>query len=220
MTHFNDSNAHDLELFPENSAKPTPLPPFLTQVGNPNKRDEIPTQMQDVITAWNVITAGKYPKVLTLGVERRNKLRDRLKDKQFMQKYSNVFQHMIRIPFLMGKSPNGDWKAEFDWVIRKKDTYQKVLDGTYGRPEEPDYRYLDAEKTSNAPEVVESRNQAKDDYLKKERMREAIAGPEYKAAIAEIKAKIEKMSEAERKVYFAEIAKKMIGKANQYKRGL
>ena len=87
---------------------------------------------------WNAMAkAHGHRTVKLLDTARREKLRIRWQEPEFRLNWPRLLELIPKIPFLHGKNDRG-WKATFDFLIRNKSKYRRILAGEYGEPVEAD----------------------------------------------------------------------------------
>jgi uncharacterized protein YdaU (DUF1376 family) len=88
---------------------------------------------QEVIKAWNTtMSLPPFAKVSRITSERDKHLRARFGERDFRERYPDIFSIVNESPFCRGSGPHG-WIATFDWVIKNDGNYMKVLEGKYER---------------------------------------------------------------------------------------
>lgn len=90
------------------------------------------------VRAWNAV-AGRVglAQVQRLTDTRRAKLRKRLDECGGLDGWSAALAKVEGSPFLLGKIPGRDWRADFDFLLQQK-SFTKLMEGVYDRPNPPD----------------------------------------------------------------------------------
>ena len=85
-----------------------------------------------LIQAWNAICADAgLPEVREALPSRIQKAKIRLRENPDIHTYwVQVFQKIIKTPFLMGENDRG-WRATYDWVVANQENALGVLEGKY-----------------------------------------------------------------------------------------
>ena len=110
--------------------KPTPSPPAVAFT------EEDRQLSIDIAHSFNEICKGRLSPVRAMTDERILKIlavvrsiKHTGKDPLAVLKF--VFQKMSCSEFLSPSSPNGPWRANFDWLFKDPNTWAKVLEGQY-----------------------------------------------------------------------------------------
>jgi len=85
--------------------------------------------LKHYVSLWNE-KANKFglSKIISLNESRKTKLRTRLKEPNF--DFEQIIDKIqIDTPFLI----SGDWKVDFDFIIKNDNNYIKILEGKYKR---------------------------------------------------------------------------------------
>jgi hypothetical protein len=84
-----------------------------------------------LFTLWNEVVSGSpLPTVKTFNKSRQSKCITRMKERSF-EEWKEVFRLMVASQFLCGGADGTGWKAGFDWIIKKDENSEKVLEGAY-----------------------------------------------------------------------------------------
>ena len=84
------------------------------------------------LTTWNSL-CNKYPtisRIKAISPERRQHLKQRFNNKDFVKNWPEVIKKIPEYPFLLGNNDR-KWTISFDWLIKNDTNYLKVLEGKY-----------------------------------------------------------------------------------------
>ena len=88
-----------------------------------------------VFNSWNE----RMPwQINTITKSRLKHLRERLKEKQFIDNFHTILTKILESDFLSGRKPSKDhpnFRADFDWIIKNETNYIKVLEDKYAKRE-------------------------------------------------------------------------------------
>lgn len=86
----------------------------------------------DVVAYWN--SKQELPKIIKLSDERKKHLRQRLKDKWWIENWRNAIDRICNSDFCLGKIPRNDgkraWNANFEWFIKPSSAIN-IMEGKY-----------------------------------------------------------------------------------------
>ncbi len=84
--------------------------------------------VNDLVKLWNELADAVFPKVrLPLADSRARAVQAALKSQPDRAWWVELFNRVNGSPFLKGQT-DGKWRANFDWVIKKRD---QIMEGTY-----------------------------------------------------------------------------------------
>ena len=124
-----------IELLDKQYHKPL-LELLQKQYSEPEERTETGTEERTeteggptFLELWNSLPS-PFPKVQKLSEGRKTKMRVRMAEAEFANRYAEIIEKIKSVPFLAGKNNRG-WIADFDWVIENDKNYLKILEGKY-----------------------------------------------------------------------------------------
>ena len=85
--------------------------------------------LQSIVERWNTFASeiGLSP-IIDFNDDRKTRLRTRLRKKTF--NFDAILRAIRLSPHLLGESEGG-WRCSFDWIVKNKTNYMKVLEGQY-----------------------------------------------------------------------------------------
>ena len=113
---------------------------------------------RDIVALWNK-TCLDLPKVKTISDDRRQKMRNRLKEMgaetsvEMIEFCNNLFRTVSQSKFLCGDNASG-WTASFDWLFENSKNWVKVTEGNYDNDKGLKKRRLAAENQLGVGEYV------------------------------------------------------------------
>lgn len=93
--------------------------------------------LKKLVEDWNLFAEGnKLTKVEVLSKDREKKLRCRLREQPFKERFPEILQGIEASAFLLGlkkprKPDEKSFKVDFDWIIKNDTNYLKILEGKY-----------------------------------------------------------------------------------------
>src|SRR3990167_3445805 len=90
---------------------------------------------KNIVDIWN---ATSLPKIFTFSQERKRHLKERIKNKHFIENYAAAIKKIAESDFCNGRVNGKEWKATVDWLITNDNNYVKVLEGKYDNRHDPE----------------------------------------------------------------------------------
>lgn len=90
-----------------------------------------PPPIKQFVEKWN---AGCQNKITKLTGERARKLRIRVLEKEFVERFDEIVKKVAESDFLSGRKVtegHENWYASFDWIIKNDTNYVRILEGRY-----------------------------------------------------------------------------------------
>ncbi|MBQ5320311.1 MAG: hypothetical protein J6K17_14570 [Oscillospiraceae bacterium] len=114
---------------------------------------------QQIVDDYNSICGTKLPRVTKLTDKRKRAIKTCIGQGFTIEELTDAFRTAVSTPFLTGKNERS-WTANFDFII-KPDNLQKICEGAYGAPAQPqkshsyDLDLLVAHAINNTPKIKE-----------------------------------------------------------------
>lgn len=100
-----------------------------------SSEDKLGKDIDLVLNIWNERMPWKINKVLGM---RLKHLKERLKEKEFVDDYQTILTKILESDFLSGRKPSKDhanFRGDFDFIIKNETNYIKILEGKYDQRE-------------------------------------------------------------------------------------
>ena len=91
-------------------------------------RDEENKIEKNLIDLWN---STSLPKIYLFSSERKTHLRQRIKNRHFVENYSVAIEKISKSDFCLGGEDKKGWKSTIDWLLANDNNYVKALEGKY-----------------------------------------------------------------------------------------
>lgn len=93
---------------------------------------EIEPFLKHSLETWNKLCDehSTLTKIRSITPTRKTHLKERYKNKDFVDNWLNILEGIKTTPFLLGKNDR-NWSVCFDFITKNDDNYQKILEGKY-----------------------------------------------------------------------------------------
>lgn len=103
---------------------------------NEDEDEDVNRNKDEVLKVWNE----RMPwKVREISGSRLTHLKERLKEKQFIDEFHTILTNILESDFLSGRKTSKDhpnFRADFDFLIKNETNYIKILEGKYANARE------------------------------------------------------------------------------------